>query len=436
MIQALAERAGPVRPPTGPLVSWRAPMPGEKSRREARRLGPRIALLALASAISLALVEVGARWLLPPPQVVRVADADHAARRAAESARALEASVPHHPEEAGGRLYVDTPTGRRLRANARIVIERHALSRRRIVIETNSLGYRNRELGPKAGRRLLFLGDSITFGDYVDDRETFVRRIEAHARADGRDWETVNAGVGGIGIDHEIAILLETGIGIDPDVVVLDFYLNDFQASPGIRVIELPRPLDRSVALYSAAHAIASGWAALRIRLGGPAEDGIDWPAWAQALESSWPPPRDPEEATFRRLALSTVYDWGGAFSPRMPARVAPRLRELAGLAEQHGFRLVVVAFPVREQVEARGVYDAPQRWLAHELEALGVPVLDLLPVLRAAHRDRGAPLFYDHCHPTPRGNAIVAEAVYDFLVEETVVSSAEGARLPEAAGR
>jgi len=391
-------------------------MPRKKTRRDGRsHLGPRIALLASASVLGLAVAEIGARWLLPAPQIVHVADVDHAGRRAAEEARGLVARVPHHPEEAAGRLYIETPTGRRLRANARVTIERHSLSQQKVVIATNSLGYRNREIGPKSGRRVLFLGDSITFGDYVDERQTFVRRVEALARRDGLTWETINAGVGGVGLDNELAILLETGLSTEPDVVVLDFYLNDFQASPGIRVIQLPAPLDRSALLYHGAHALAAGWAALRIRLGGPAEDGIDLDAWAEALAESWSP-RDAEEADLRRRALETVYDWGGAFSPPMWERVVPRLRELKALADEHGFELVVVAFPVRDQVEAGRVFDAPQQRLNAELAALDVPLLDLLPVLRAAGRAPGQALFYDQCHPTPLGNAVVADAIYRFL--------------------
>lgn len=393
-------------------------MTRDEARRGQSRLALRIALLVSASLVGFAVAEFGARWWLPAPQIVRVARVDHASRREAEGANGVVARVPRHPEQAAGRLYVPTLTGRRLRANARVTIDAHSLSGRRIEIRTNSLGYRNRELGRKAGPRILFLGDSITFGDYVHEGETFVRRIEARARRDGHAWETINAGVGGASLDNEMAILLETGLATDPDLVVLDFYLNDFQASPGVSVVELPWPLDQSAFLHHAAHALAATWATLRIRLGGPYVEGIDFDAWTVALEEQWEA-SGPGADALRRSAVETIYDWGGAFSPLAWQRLRPRLRELAALADEHGFRLVVVAFPVRDQVEAKGLHDAPQRELGRELRALGVPYLDLLPAMRAAHRSDPRPIYYDHCHPTPLGNDIVADAIYAFLVEQ-----------------
>src|SRR4030095_3070249 len=112
-------------------------------------------------------------------------------------------SVPRHPEQA--TLYVETPTGRRLRADTHLRIENHDLSKRTIDIVTNSIGYRNREIGPKTGTRILFLGDSITFADYQPEDETFVRQIEMLARQQGENWETINAGVGAVSLATELA---------------------------------------------------------------------------------------------------------------------------------------------------------------------------------------------------------------------------------------
>lgn len=375
----------------------------------------------MASAFGFALAECGARVLLPAPQTVQISSVEHAERRASEGSAARVARVPSHPEEAAGSLYVDTPTGRRLRAHTHVTIENHALSHRRIEIETNSLGYRNRELGAKRGTRILFLGDSITFGDSLDEDQTFVRIVEARARASGRDWETVNAGVGAIGLDHEIAILLETGLSTEPDVVVLDFYLNDFQPSPGIRVVELSPPFDRSVLLRHLADACAAGVGALRVWLGDTEGEWVDLAAWDEALAAAWPPESGREDVAFLSLARSNIHDWGGAFSPLIWDHLRPRLRELVALSQEHDFRLAVVMFPVIAQVEARGVFDAPQQQLARELAALGVPSLDLLPMLRAARAAGGGPLFLDHCHPTARGNALIARAIDDFLVERVV---------------
>ncbi len=92
----------------------------------------------------------------------------------------------------------------------------------------------------------MFLGDSITFGQGVNEERTFVRLLENLARAQGENWETVNGAVEGLGTNGELAVLNETGLALKPDGVVLDFYLNDFLESPGIFVTRLPGLLDRS----------------------------------------------------------------------------------------------------------------------------------------------------------------------------------------------
>ena len=140
-----------------------------------------------------------------------------------------------------------TERGFRHRPNSEVVIKNHPYSPQALLsFKTNSIGYRNREIGPKTGRRILFLGDSITFGLGMPEENTFVRLVEDQARQRGENWETINSAVKGLGMNAELAILTETGLALQPDLVVLDFYLNDFQESPGIYLTRLPGILNQS----------------------------------------------------------------------------------------------------------------------------------------------------------------------------------------------
>ena len=62
-------------------------------------------------------------------------------------------------------------------------------------IRINSLGLRGADtsLVPR-GLRVLFIGDSFTFGDFVDDDETLPAQVQAHV---GGCAEVLNGGVGG-----------------------------------------------------------------------------------------------------------------------------------------------------------------------------------------------------------------------------------------------
>src|SRR5215470_5660402 len=79
----------------------------------------------------------------------------------------------------------ETATGQRITPNLDVVIRRHPTSLRDIRVRTNSLGLRGAEIPPReAGElRILVLGDSITFGDYVDEDETYPAVLERRLRS-------------------------------------------------------------------------------------------------------------------------------------------------------------------------------------------------------------------------------------------------------------
>lgn len=96
-------------------------------------------------------------------------------------------------------------------------------------ITVNSHGYRGPELvEPRGDRetRILFVGDSFTWGDLVNDDETLPARLEVEIR----DWcpgsQVVNAGIGGTTIVGQRQ-MVHRALELAPDLVVLMFYDND-----------------------------------------------------------------------------------------------------------------------------------------------------------------------------------------------------------------
>jgi len=98
-------------------------------------------------------------------------------------------------------------------------------------VTTNSLGLRERELPlakPPGTRRVVFVGDSVTFGPGVRDDQPFARLLEDSLNASGvGPVETVNTGVVGYNSIQELARLQNVGLAYQPDVVVLTFLAND-----------------------------------------------------------------------------------------------------------------------------------------------------------------------------------------------------------------
>ncbi|MBI5613576.1 SGNH/GDSL hydrolase family protein [Candidatus Gottesmanbacteria bacterium] len=161
-------------------------------------------------------------------------------------------------------IFYRTPTGLRLRPNVRGVIDGHDLSKKRITFSTNSLGYRHKELGPKtdADVRILTLGDSITFQEYLPLEETYPYHVETYIRENlpptlsGKRVDVINAGVGMIGSENELAILTETGLSVSPDVVLVEMYLNDARESFSLKLIKTPPLIQKSYLINSLVHTI------------------------------------------------------------------------------------------------------------------------------------------------------------------------------------
>lgn len=97
-------------------------------------------------------------------------------------------------------------------------------------ITTNSLGYRNKEftLEKKDGtKRILVLGDSMTFGVGVKDDETYPYLLEQLLKQKSQtNIEVINAGfTDGFSPDSYYVHLKKRGLLLKPDLVVLGFFV-------------------------------------------------------------------------------------------------------------------------------------------------------------------------------------------------------------------
>lgn len=104
----------------------------------------------------------------------------------------------------------------------------------------NSLGYRGKEFSieKKSGEtRILMVGDSMTFGWGLDDKDTYPIQLENILHGNGmRTTQVINGGyVGGLSPDSFYVYLKKKGIQLKPDLVVVNIFvwndLSDFSES-------------------------------------------------------------------------------------------------------------------------------------------------------------------------------------------------------------
>ena len=136
----------------------------------------------------------------------------------------------------------------RLRPNSRGEIHNHSLTGRDVVIEVNSLGLRYAELGPKEPDefRVLVLGDSITFCDFILESESWTRRMEALTAGRKKKIRFINAGLPGAGTAEELTLFKEIGSHVNADLVLVAMYLNDAQSGGLFFAKKLPDPWAKS----------------------------------------------------------------------------------------------------------------------------------------------------------------------------------------------
>lgn len=95
---------------------------------------------------------------------------------------------------------------------------------------TNSFGFRNSYdisiKKPNNLLRILAVGDSFTFGPYVNNQDTYPAKLEFILRKT-KKIEVLNAGVSGYTLADELEYLQEKGFKLEPDIIIIGIYEND-----------------------------------------------------------------------------------------------------------------------------------------------------------------------------------------------------------------
>ncbi len=361
--------------------------------------------LAVTTTLTLAAGELVLRWLLPAPPLVNLG-----ARRGADVS---VTAAPGSSREVSD-LYLQTDKGLRLRPGASLTISNYPIGGRTVEVSTDDLGMRRIDRTATAGvaeggkLRVLFLGDSVTFGEGVSDNETFPQLLEGRRTGRGRRVQALNGGVPGYGIANEVELFVDVRESVAPDVAVLVFYLNDAIPSPAIRVFTPPAWLADSYLvgrLYVVASRAAGGLAPASRFM--PEQSLVE--GWQREVLAARGDPS-------RALAAKNLADWGVAWSDGVWSWIEPYVVKFASLARETGARPLLVVTPLEAQLDASRLDDRPQRRMREIGGKLGMPVVDVLPALREASGASKEALFLDHCHFSPAGHRVVAEAIGQAL--------------------
>lgn len=355
----------------------------------------------------------------------------------------IPAGSPYLPDaQAGFRLRPDTEDVKRARPDDYI----------------NSFGYRDVDhpvQKPPRTHRVLGLGDSFVYGA-VPPRDNFLRvagtRLTAALAADSLRAEMVMMGIGAYSTQNQLGVLRSIGLELQPDVVVLCFFVgNDVTGIPlRAKVLRgqlyftgaVPRLHDFLRRWY--AYTVTEMFLTMQVK----------WPVQkalaerrARAASGTAPgtaptpsavagtPPFPPLNSVFLEFQRRRM----PVYEPNPGRRVAGLWREaetaLAAFdstCKAAGVPWLLLVIPEEIQVDpdvraavlrdlgetgARYDFDLPQRRLRAFAAAHDVPLLDPLSRLQTEHRADARLYIPNDTHWNERGNRIVGELLADTLL-------------------
>lgn len=279
----------------------------------------------------------------------------------------------------------------------------------------NSLGLRNRELGPeKTGTyRILFLGDSLIWSGNTSSGDLYTavleRRLNSRSPNGPNSFEIINAGIPGYTTYQELEFLKIYGIDMQPQMVILGFVFNDlyyrYLHKPTNQSLLGPEPTTQ---LYRF--------------------NPYAFPQSLLARSYLAHEFVDRSEMIWKRILRRPTYSFErrGDFYLAWKSYGWLRARELIGamqaLLAERGISLAILVFPVRDQVndqyrkldETYVLY--PQGKIREICEDYAIPRLDLT---ESIYRNGGATLFRDYLHLNAKGNDIVTDEIEKYLVDK-----------------
>jgi lysophospholipase L1-like esterase len=288
----------------------------------------------------------------------------------------------------------------------------------RVMLAHNSLGFRGPEISaakPRGRVRILALGDSMTYGLGAENDETFSAVLEQLDPT----LEVINGGVPAYSPAEELLLLKEWGPALSLDIVLVGFLWNDLRG------------------VYRDGYArftLEGGELQLQVPPDGSPEHPILKKKRVRhpRLSRSYLYRFVSDRIKILRYSLERAFGVPGADSPFLqdeevePAwnLVFALLREMERVAAKQGAQLIVMVIPDQVEVEPDipivgldpMVYTVQERLLTFG-RAEGIPVIDLLPGLRAAHEREGTPFYFRFDrHLNPAGHRAIAEILLDAL--------------------
>jgi lysophospholipase L1-like esterase len=247
-----------------------------------------------------------------------------------------------------------------------------------VPVSINSDGFRDREYPVErdASNRIIFLGDSLTFGWGVEKSKTFKDILEAKL-SETHPTQIINFGTGNYNTEQEVSLFLEKGLKYKPDLAVVFYFINDAE----------PTPQKSNWEFLGHLRIITFFWSRVELLL--------------TMLG---------QHQGFRGYYASL-------YSDQQPGWIATKkaLLQLRDVCESHGIALRVILLPELHALD-NYPFAAEHRKVLEFLRANLIEARDLAPFFAGEHNPTRLWVASDDAHPNAIAHALIAEYSLDFL--------------------
>ena len=245
-------------------------------------------------------------------------------------------------------------------------------------VRINSDGLRDKEYPIVRGneKRIVFLGDSLTFGWGVEEEDSFGNMMEKMLN-ELSPTEIINFGTGNYNTEQEVHLFLQKGLKYNPDKVVVFYFINDAEITPGKSKLWF-LGYSQLVTLY---------WSRMHILL-----------------------------ERFRPSQGYKAY-YSSLYQKNQPGflRAQKAFLLLRDVCRKNNIALQVVLLPELHEVE-RYPFQREHQLISDFLKLNQIESLDLAPYFSKEHRPMDLWVARDDAHPNKKGHQLIAQYAFDFI--------------------
>jgi len=250
-----------------------------------------------------------------------------------------------------------------------------------VPVAINSHGWRDKEYSLEKHEgvvRIMMLGDSVTLGWGAPPEGITSNILEdlLNHQPNGRQYEVLNTGIGNSNTAMQTAYFLHTGYQFSPDMVILNYFINDAEPTPARKSNFLLEHL------YSAVFIAGRMDILLRTYLG-----RSDWSRYYHDLYKADQP------------------GW---------QVTQQAIRQLSAYCQQQAIPLLVVHYPELHQLSPYP-FQEERQLVARVVESESLPFLDLLPAV-TQEEPRTLWVTPTDAHPNGKAGAIFAQQIFHEL--------------------